>query len=164
MKAYQVSSPIHVHMFNKAYARKTKTTLNFTDAWPTAVDANNVVIDSVRTNGFLALKKQANNAPSIDLGNKHTVVNFRGGRVELQNSQIVSDTYKTTMAISHRSGYFGSDDAGIDLCYGIGSDSVGGVVNFLDGTVTVEPMYVKPAYRQYYLMDTLANGAMSDST
>ncbi len=164
MKAYQVSSPIHIHMFNKEYVRKTKTRLNFDDVWPTAVDADNVMTDSIRTNGFLALKKQANNAPSIDMGNKHTEVNFKGGQVELQNSQIGSDTYKTTLAISHRSGYFGSDDAGIQLCYGIGTDSVGGTVNFLDGTVTVRPMYVSPSYRQYYLMDTLADGTMSDST
>ena len=164
MKAYQVSSPIHIHMFNKEYVRKTKTRLNFDDVWPTAVDADNVMTDSIRTNGFLALKKQANNAPSIDMGNKHTEVNFKGGQVELQNSQIGSDTYKTTLAISHRSGYFGSDDAGIQLCYGIGTDSVGGTVNFLDGTVTVRPMYVAPSYRQYYLMDTLADGTMSDST
>ena len=153
MKATQVSSPIHVHEFNKDYARKTKVTLNFTDVWPTAMDADNVMTDSIRTNGFLALKKQANNAPSIDMGNKHTTVNFNGGRVELQNSQIGSDTYKTTLAISHRSGYFGSDDAGVQLCYGIGADSVGGTVNFIDGTVTVRPMYVAPSYRQYYLMD-----------
>ena len=157
MKATQVSSPIHVHMFNKSYARKTMVTLNFTDEWPIVVNADNAVIESKRTNGFLALKKQANNAPSIDMGNKHTTVNFKGGRVELQNSQIGSDTYKTTLAISHRSGYFGSDDAGIQLCYGIGTDSVGGTVNFLDGTVTIKPMYVAPAYRQYYLMDVQYN-------
>ena len=153
MKAAQVSSPIHIHMHTKDHAKMTKTTLNFDDIWPTAVDANNEVTDSTRTNGFLALKKQNNNAPSIDMGNKHTTVNFYGGRVELQNSQIVSDTYKTTLAISHRSGYFGADDAGFQLCYGIGTDSVGGTVNFYDGTVTVERMWVDPAYRQYYLMD-----------
>ena len=153
MKAYQVSSPIQIHMFNKDYSRKTKTTLNFDDLWPTAVGANDIITKSKHTNGFLSLKKQANNAPSIDMGNKHTTVNFKGGRVELQNSQIGSDTYKTTLAISHRSGYFGSNEAGIQLCYGIGTDSVGGTVNFLDGTVTIKPMYVAPAYRQYYLMD-----------
>ena len=153
MKAYQVSSPIHIHMHHKDHVRLTKTTLNFDDIWPTAVNANNEIIDSIRTNGFLSLKKQANNAPSIDMGNKHTTVNFNGGRVRLQNSQIGSDTYKTTLAISHRSGYFGAGDAEIQLCYGIGTDSVGGTVNFLDGTVTVEKMKVSPAYQQYYLMD-----------
>ena len=155
MKATQVSSPIHIHMYNKDYARKTKTTLNFDDIWPNAatVNANGSFTSTYRTNGFLALKKQSNNAPSIDMGNKHTVVNFYGGRVELQNSQIGSDTYKTTLAISHRSGYFGAEDVGIQLCYGIGTDSVGGTVKFYDGTVTVRPMKVNAAYQQYYLMD-----------
>ena len=153
MKAAQVSSPIHIHMYNKDYAKQTKTELNFDDKWPTAVNDDNAITSTVRTNGILALKKQNNNAPSIDMGNKHTTVNFYGGRVELQNSQIVSDTYKTTLAISHRSGYFGADDSGFQLCYGIGTDSVGGTVKFHDGTVTVERMWVDPAYRQYYLMD-----------
>ena len=153
MKAAQVSSPIHIHMNTKDHAKQTKTELNFDDKWPTAVNENNAITSTVRTNGFLALKKKNNNAPSIDMGNKHTIVNFYGGRVELQNSQIVSDTYKTTLAISHRSGYFGADDAGFQLCYGIGTDSVGGIVNFHDGTITVERMWVDPAYRQYYLMD-----------
>ena len=153
MKAYQVSSPVHIHMHTKDHAKMTRTTLNFTDEWPTEVNASGEVTKTKRTNGYLGLKKQANNAPSIDMGNKHTTVNFKGGRVELQNSQIGSDTYKTTLAISHRSGYFGSEGGGVQLCYGIGTDSVGGEVNFLDGTVTVEPMEVKAAYRQYYLMD-----------
>ena len=159
MKATQVSSPIYVHMYNTAYARKTKTTLNFTDEWPetATMDSNGKYTENIRTNGFLALKKQSNNAPSIDLGNKYTEVNFWGGRVELQNSQIGSDTYKTTLAISHRSGYFGADGVGVQLCYGLGTDSVGGTVNFYDGTVTVRPMKVAAAYRQYYLMDVQLN-------
>lgn len=164
MKATQVSSPIQVHMVTKDHINKTKTTLNFDDIWPTVVDANNLVVDSCRTNGFLALKKQANNAPSIDLGNPYTEVNFKGGRIELQNSQIGSDTYKTTLAISYRAGFFGSEDAGIKLCHGIGTDAVDGVVNFLDGTVTVERMKVAAAYRQYYLMDTLPDGSESEYT
>ena len=164
MKATQVSSPIQVHMYKEEYARKTKITLNFSDKWPSSVDANGNVTDSVSTNGFLALKKQANNAPSIDLGNPYTVVNFRGGQVELQNSQIGSDTYKTTLAISYRSGLFGADGAGIKLCYGIGTDAVDGTVNFLDGTITVERMKVDEAYRQYYLMDTLPDGTESEYT
>ena len=164
MRAYQVSSPIQVHMHADGYERKTKTTLNFDDVWPTAVDADNVMTDSIRTNGFLALKKQANNAPSIDLGNPYTTVNFKGGRIELQNSQIGSDTYKTTLAISYRAGFFGSEEAGIQLCHGIGTDAVDGTVNFLDGTVTVERMKVSDAYRQYYLMDTLPDGTESEYT
>jgi len=164
MKAYQVSSPLQVHMLTKDYVNKTKTTINIDDIWPTAVDANNVIVDSCRTNGFLALKKQANNAPSIDLGNANTIVNFKGGRVQLQNSQIGSDTYKTTLAISYRAGFFGSEEAGIKLCHGIGTDAVDGIVNFLDGTVTVERMKVDNAYRQYYLMDTLPDGTESEYT
>ena len=157
MKATQVSSPIQVHVLyrdgsDRYNERKTKTTINFDDIWPTAVDANNLITSTKRTNGYLGLKKLANNAPSIDMGNKNTIVNFNGGRIELQNSQIGSDTYKTTLAISHRSGYFGAEK-GVQLCYGIGTDSVGGEVNFIDGTVTVERMFVQPAYRQYYLMD-----------
>lgn len=164
MKATQVSSPIQVHMHNRGYERKTKTNLNFDDIWPTAVDENGVVSEIKRTNGYLGLKKQANNAPSIDIGNKHTEVNFNGGQIELQNSQIGSDTYKTTLAISHRSGYFGADEVGIQLCYGIGTDSVGGTVNILDGTILVERMKVDSAYSQYYLMDTLPNGKNSEYT
>lgn len=159
MRAYQISAPISIHMLTDKHVRQTKTTLNFDDCWPTAVDANDSIIVTKRTNGYLGLKKQSNNAPSIDMGNPHTIVNFNGGRVELQNAQIVSSNYKTTLAISHRSGYYGGDDAGIQLSFGIGTDSVGGTVNFLDGTVTVEPMWVKEGYKQYYLIDTLPNGS-----
>ena len=165
MKAYQVSSPIQVHMFSKDHISQTRTTLNFDDLWPTAVhETTNNITANERTNGFLALKKQANNAPSIDLGNEHTEVNFCGGQVQLQNSQIGSDTYRTTLAISYRAGFFGAEEAGIQLCHGIGTDAVEGVVNFIDGTVTVEKMYVKPEFRQYYLMDTLADGTESEYT
>lgn len=159
MRAYQISAPISIHMLTDKHVRQTKTTLNFDDCWPTAVDANDSIIVTKRTNGYLGLKKQSNNAPSVDMGNPHTIVNFNGGRVELQNAQIVSPNYKTTLAISHRSGYYGGDDAGIQLSFGIGTDSVGGTVYFNDGTVTVEPMWVKEGYKQYYLIDTLPDGS-----
>lgn len=164
MKAYQISAPIHVHMASTAHIRTSKTTLNFDDLWPTTVDANNAITNTKRTNGYLGLKKQSNNAPSIDLGNPNTEVNFRGGQIELQNAQIVSPNYKTTLAISYRSGEYGGDETGIKLSYGIGTDSVGGTVNFYDGTTTVEPMKVAQEYRQYYLMDTLADGTESEYT
>lgn len=159
MKAYQISAPIHVHMASAAHVRSSKTTLNFDDLWPKAVDANNKITDTKRTNGYLGLKKQSNNAPSIDLGNPYTEVNFNGGQIELQNAQIVSENYKTTLAISYRSGEYGGDDVGIKLSYGIGTDSVGGTVNFNDGTITVEPMWVKEGYKQYYLLDTMPDGS-----
>ena len=158
MKAYQISAPIHVRMASDKHVRMTKTTLNFDDKWPTSVSIDNAITATKRTNGKLGLKKQSNNAPSIDLGNPLTEVNFNGGQVELQNAQIVSTNYKTTLAISYRSGEYGGDDLGIKLSYGIGTDSVGGTVNFNDGTTTVEPMWVAEAYKQYYLIDTLPDG------
>ena len=151
-RAFQVSSPVQIHMAGgQLYVEGSYTTLNFDDIWPVGaeVDVNGKYNNTVRTNGFLALKKQVNNAPSIDLGNPLTVVNFNGGRVELQNAQNVSDNYKTTMAISHRSGEF----AGFLLAYGLGSDAAGGTVNFTDGTTTVQRMKVDERYSQYYLMD-----------
>lgn len=145
-RAYQVSSPVQIHMAGgQEFVEGSYTVLNFDDKWPTAADYSTVD----RTNGSLSLQKQVNNAPSIDLGNPQTVVNFNGGQVELQNAQIVSTNYKTTMAISHRSGEF----AGFRLSYGMGSDDVGGTVNFNDGTTTVQTMKVNPDYVNYYLMD-----------
>lgn len=146
-RAFQISSPIQVHMHDNKDALGTVTELTFDDKWSSPTDAN--VVE--RTNGFLSLRKQVNNAPSIDLGNTHTVVNFRGGQVELQNASIVSTNYKTTLAISYRSGKMG----GFQMAYGLGTDEAkGGVVNFYDGTTTVIPMEVSSDYRQYYLMDT----------
>ena len=141
-RAFQASSPVQIHMQTDEFIPASYTTLNFTDEWPIANETE-------RTNGFLSLQKQVNNAPSIDMGNAKTVVNFNGGRVELENAQNVSDNYTTTMAISHRSGKF----AGFLLAYGLGSDDVGGTVNFNDGTTTVKRMEVDERYRQYYLME-----------
>ena len=156
MRAYQVSSPIQVHMNSEAHIKTSRTHLTFDDLWPTATD-------SVRTNGFLSLQKQenVNNAPSIDLGNPLTVVNFRGGQVELQNAQNVSDKYKTTLAISYRSGIMAAGGINVQMAYGIGTDDAqSGTVNFFDGTITVIPMKVKETEKKYYLMDPLidANG------
>lgn len=143
-RAFQVSSPVQVHMQTDGFIEGSYTTLSFDDIWP-KIDGSG----DERTNGFLSLQKQVNNAPSIDLGNAKTVVNFNGGQIELQNAQNVSDNYKSTLAISHRDGTF----AGFLLAYGLGSDGVGGTVNFTDGTTTVLRMKVDERYRQYYLMD-----------
>lgn len=153
MDPFQISAPIHVRLHSADHVRTSKTVLNFTDEWPNALNADRTVKTSTRTNGFLSLQKLNNNAPSIDLGNPLTEVNFRGGQVQLQNAQIVSTNYKTTLAISYRSGEYGGDNVGLKFAYGIGTDSVGGIVNFYDGTITVLPMKVAPAYQQYYLMD-----------
>ena len=156
-RAFQVSSPVQVHLKNGYYATASATTITFDDKWPTAVDASAFE----RTNGFLSLQKQVNNAPSIDLGNPNTVINFRGGQVELQNAATVSDNYKTTLAISYRSGKMG----GFQMAYGLGTDEAqGGTVNFYDGTTTVIPMKVEERFRQYYLMDKDENGSETDIT
>ena len=148
MRAYQVSSPVQIHLKSDGYVNTSKVTLNFDNQWPVTEAL------SEPTNGFISLQKQHNNAPSIDLGNELTTVNFNGGQVELQNAQIVSPNYKTTLAISHRSGEMGGVGLGIRMAYGIGTDAVGGTVNFYDGTTTVQSMKVDKEYRQYYLMDT----------
>ncbi len=158
MDPFQISAPIHVRLHSADHVRTSKTVVNFTDEWPTALNTDRSVMTNKRTNGFLSLQKLNNNAPSIDLGNPHTVVNFLGGQVELQNAQIVSTNYKTTLAISYRSGEYGGDKVGLKFAYGIGTDSVGGQVNFYDGTVTIQPMWVKAEYKDYYLIDKDAEG------
>ena len=151
-RVYHVSPSVQIRLIDDTYYVETTTTLNFTDEWPASMHEKTG--EDKRTNGFLSLQKQHNNAPSIDMGNENTVVNFNGGQVELQNAQIVSTNYVTTLAICHRTGTF----AGILLAYGLGTDGVGGTVNFNDGTTTVLPMEVAANYRQYYLMDTDAAG------
>ena len=143
-RAFQPSSPVQIHLQSDAFETASKVELNFDDIWPKADTG-----EEEHTNGFLSLKKQVNNAPSIDMGNGNTVVNFNGGRIELENAQIVSDNYTTTMAISCRSGRF----AGFKLAVGLGSDAYTGTVNFNDGTTTVEPMFVEERMRGYYVMD-----------
>ena len=148
LQATQISSPVQVRLGAYEHFKTARTTLNFDDVWPTSIDKREF---DEHTNGFLSLKKQSNNAPSIDLGNANTVVNFRGGQIQLQNAQVVSPNYKTTLAISYRSGLMGN--VNIPMAYGIGTDEVGGTVNFYDGTTTVVPMTVQEEYREFYLMD-----------
>jgi hypothetical protein len=165
MDPFQISAPIHVRMHSADHVRESKTSLTFDDKWPTAMNsATGEITTTKRTNGFLSLQKMNNNAPSIDLGNPNTIVNFEGGQVELQNAQIVSPNYKTTLAISYRSGEYGGDNVGINFAYGIGTDAIGGEVNFYDGTITVLPMWVKEEYKQYYLIDKDENGVEKTRT
>ena len=151
-RAFQASSPVQIRLIDDTYAKASYTVLNFTDEWPAS--QNDKTGDGVRTNGFISLQKQVNNAPSIDMGNANTVVNFNGGQVELQNAQIVSHNYASSLAICPRSGKF----AGIFLAYGLGTDDVGGTVNFTDGTTTVQEMWVSPNYFESYLCDKDASG------
>ena len=149
-RAYQASSPVQIRLLDDTYETASKTTINFTDQWPASMNT----ITNNRTNGFLSLQKQVNNAPSIDMGNANTIVNFNGGQIQLQNAQIVSHNYKSSLAICPRSGEF----AGIKLAVGMGTDGVGGTVNFNDGTTSVLPMYVDPKYAESYLLDKDENG------
>lgn len=151
-RAFQASSPVQIRLIDDTYAAASTTTLNFTDEWPASQNAKTG--NGVRTNGFISLQKQVNNAPSIDMGNSKTVVNFNGGQVELQNAQIVSTNYASSLAICPRSGKF----AGIFLAYGLGTDDVGGTVNFNDGTTTVQEMWVSPTYFESYLCEKDASG------
>lgn len=153
VRAAQVSASVQVRLSHMKDSTTAYTNIDFDDKWPDVYDYSTKKITSIkRTNGFLSLQKQHNHAPSIDLGNRNTVVNFRGGQVELQNATVVSPNYKTTLAISHRSGLMGNiKDFNFSL--GLGTDDVGGTVNFYDGTTTVKPMTVAEAYRDFYLMD-----------
>lgn len=151
-RAFQASSPVQIRLIDDTYAAASTTTLNFTDEWPSSQHPKTG--NGVRTNGFVSLQKQVNNAPSIDMGNSKTVVNFNGGQVELQNAQIVSTNYASSLAICPRSGKF----AGIFLAYGLGTDDVGGTVNFNDGTTTVQPMWVSPTYFESYLCEKDESG------
>ena len=154
-RAYQISSPVQIYMQTADHYANSYTTLTFDNQWPTAatVDGKGNFTTLARTNGFLSLQKQVNNAPSIDMGNKNTVVNFRGGHVELENACISSDNYESSLAISYRTGVYGPAKFRFTLSHGIGTDGVDGTVNFYDGTTTVKKMYVPERFRQYYLMD-----------
>ena len=152
-RAFQASSPVQIRIKDDTYYNKvTPTELNFTDEWPESQNTKTGL--NVRTNGFISLQKQVNNAPSIDMGDPNTIVNFDGGQVELQNAQIVSHNYKSSLAICPRSGKF----AEFRLAYGMGTDDVGGTVNFKDGTTTVLPMWVSPDYFESYLCDKDEHG------
>lgn len=158
VRAAQVSASVQVRLSHMKDSTTAYTNIDFDDKWPDVYDYSTKKISSIkRTNGFLSLQKQHNHAPSIDLGNRNTVVNFRGGQVELQNATVVSPNYKTTLAISHRSGLMGNiKDFNFSL--GLGTDDVGGTVNFYDGTTTVIDLYVDAAYKDFYLIDKNANG------
>ena len=111
------------------------TTLSFDDKWPT--DATDFELHK-RTNGSLKFKKVSVNGSSIEMGNENTIVNFNGGRVELQNTLPGPVYYLNTLAISARLGYALYSGLELFVGYGLGQDVVGGVVNFNDGTVYAE--------------------------
>ena len=115
---------------------KSYTNLTFDDIWLSSATG-----DTERTNGYFRFtKSSAANCPSVDLGNANTILNFAGGRIELQNSIPGSDKYANTLAVSYRRYSYLTTK-----CYGIGSDRDGGTINFLDGTVSASMMSTKGA-------------------
>lgn len=115
------------------------TELTFDDVWLQTANQ-----DGMRTNGYFRFTKGGgSNCPSVDLGNANTILNFAGGRIELQNSKKGSSLYTNTLAISYRK-YM--------KAYGVGSDQEGGTVYFLDGTVFASPLEITEATeRPWYI-------------
>lgn len=132
---------------SSVYIRPAKsqsyTELNFDDKWP--VDFNDAGLYE-RTNGYLHLQKSSTNSPSIDYGNQYGVVNFNGGRIELQNSTSASGYYNNTLAICYRSG----KSSLVPLGLGMGEDGTEGIVNFNDGTIYTTPVKPGDAYKDFY--------------
>lgn len=139
----QSCSPVQILISNdNSYAK-----LTFDDVWSQTADENN----GERTNGYFRFTKGAGaNCPSVDLGNANTILNFAGGRIELQNSRRGSDKYTNTLAISYRK-YM--------KAYGVGSDQEDGKVYFLDGTVFASPLEISAAEERPWYMYTETNSA-----
>ena len=118
--ATQQSSPIQVLSKKDGGA----TTLTLTDTW---FDSN------TRTNGILDLAKSGvRPAPTIDLGNEKTTLNFNGGQYFLANAGNTSTSYTVSYAISYRKK---SMKDGMANMYAVGDDYPEGKVRFLDGSV-----------------------------
>ena len=118
--ASQQSSPIQVLTKKNGGA----ATLTITDTW---FDAN------THTNGILDLAKSGvRPAPTIDLGNEKTTLNFRGGQYFLANAGNTSVSYTVTYAISYRKK---SMQGGMANMYAVGDDQPEGKVRFYDGSV-----------------------------
>lgn len=118
---------------------KSYTNITFDDVW-----LSDLTGKEYRTNGYFRFTKGGgSNCPSVDLGNANTILNFAGGRIELQNSKAGSDKYTNTLAISYRK---------YNSSYGVGSDQEGGTVYFLDGTVFASPLEIsKATERPWYI-------------
>ena len=142
----QYSASLQVRVTNT----ESYTVLSFDDKWP--IDVNNYELNK-RTNGYLGFKKASPNAPSIEMGNENTVVNFNGGQIELQNSVPEAERYLNTLAICSRLGYATYSGLELFVGYGLGQDVVGGVVNFNDGTVNAERAKPKEQFRTYFEID-----------
>ena len=119
--ASQQSSPIQVLTKKDGGS----ATLTITDTW---FDTN------THTNGILDLAKSGvRPAPTIDLGNPNTTLNFNGGQYFLANAGNTSTSYTVSYAISYRKK---SMKEGLANMYGVGDDYPEGKVRFNDGSVS----------------------------
>ena len=121
--ASQQSSPIQV-LLKKDGGMNSKTTLTITDIW---------VNGTTHTNGILDLANlDVRPAPTIDLGNANTTLNFNGGQYFLSNAANTSTAYTVSFAISYRKKSMASGRANM---FGLGDDQPEGKVRFNDGSV-----------------------------
>lgn len=140
----QYSAPIYVRPQNK----DRKTTLAMDDKW---LDAAGNSSSFYHTNGYLKFEKYLPAGPSIDLGNKNTILNFNGGRFELEASLPTQGNYPNNLAVCVRNGEFTYEGLpeGVRtfVCYGLAGDATGGTVNLNDGSVWVTKF--TPAIKQW---------------
>ena len=112
----------------------SKATLTMDDKWPiSASDA----AQYTHTNGYLKFDKFYPAAPSIDLGNKNTILNFNGGRFELAANLPRQTNYMNNLAICVRDGNFKAEVLSGYVYNGLAGDATSGTVNINDGSVYV---------------------------
>jgi hypothetical protein len=129
--ATQHSSPIQIVLKEKKIAENTKTNLTIDDKWPSQGG-------TTRTNGILNLANaSARPAPTIDLGNSHTVLKVEGGQLLLSNAYNNSGDYTVSYAISYR---MKSMMSGMGRIFGVGDDQPLGTVEFTDGSISCKPL------------------------
>ena len=129
--ATQHSSPIQIVLKEKKIAENTKTNLTIDDKWPSQGG-------TTRTNGILNLANaSARPAPTIDLGNSHTVLKVDGGQLLLSNAYNNSGDYTVSYAISYR---MKSMMSGMGRIFGVGDDQPLGTVKFTDGSISCKPL------------------------
>ena len=121
------------------------TTLTLDDKWPTSATSD----EYIHTNGYLKFEKEWHASPSIDLGNKNTVLNFDGGRFELQANLPTQAQYINNLTICYRTGFVDLL-GGVYVMSGVGGESTQGTVNINDGSVYVTPFNAMHQDIQYF--------------
>ena len=130
-RATQHSSPIQVILREKKIAENTRTNLTIDDKWPSESGV-------IQTNGILNLASaEYRPAPTIDLGNSHTVLKVDGGQLLLSNAYNNSGDYTVSYAISYR---MKSMMSGLGRIFGVGDDQPVGTVKFTDGSISCKPL------------------------